>query len=358
MFIGETLCLVAFNALLLWYRGKPEVKKIDTAKPFNRFLLAIPAMCDMSGTSLMYVGLTLTYASMFQMLRGSVVIFTGIFSVVFLKRKLHLFHWTGMGLVLIGTGIVGVSPLINPHGTSSSGDAPNAPVGNLIIVLCQIIVAAQMVVEEKLIGGFKIPALQVVGWEGTFGATMLGLLLIPMYFIPQPAIFNTTHVAASHFEDAIDAFKQIGNSWQLALFMFGNVISIAFFNFSGVSVTQHLNAATRMVLDSLRTVVIWAVSLALGWQSFDYLQVVGFVLLLIGSVIYNRIIEVPYLPYPEEEVAAAKKPLLNADSDEESGSINATSSGDPTLASPSPMLSNHDAFMTPSMGKNTAVKLR
>jgi drug/metabolite transporter (DMT)-like permease len=360
MFLGETLCLVAFNALLFWYRGKPEViKKIDTAKPFNRFLLAIPAMCDMTGTSLMYVGLTLTYASMFQMLRGSVVIFTGVFSVLFLKRKLHLHHWTGMGLVLLGTVIVGLTPIITGKSGNSSADAPNPTVGNLIIVLCQIIVAAQMVVEEKLIGGFKIPALQVVGWEGSFGAIMLGILLIPMYFIPQPTIFNTTQVEASHFEDAIDAFKQIGSSWQLALFMFGNVISIAFFNFSGVSVTQHLSASTRMVLDSLRTIVIWAVSLALKWQEFDYPQVIGFVLLLGGSAIYNRIFEVPYLPYPEEEDSApAKKPLLDADSDEEGGSLNALSAGDPSLASPSPMLSNHDAFMTPSMGKNTAVKLR
>ena len=35
----------------------------------------------------MYVGLSLTSSSMFQMLRGSVVIFTAIFSVLFLGRR-------------------------------------------------------------------------------------------------------------------------------------------------------------------------------------------------------------------------------------------------------------------------------
>jgi len=38
-----------------------------------------------------------------------------------------------------------------------------------------------------------------------------------------------------------------------------------------------------MVLDSGRTLVIWAVSLALKWQKFYPLQIVGFVLLVIGK---------------------------------------------------------------------------
>lgn len=53
----------------------------------------------------------------------------------------------------------------------------------------------------------------------------------------------------------------------------GTFVSIAFFNFAGVSVTKEMSATTRMVLDSVRTLVIWAVSLALRWQTFNYLQV-------------------------------------------------------------------------------------
>jgi hypothetical protein len=39
-----------------------------------------------------------------------------------------------------------------------------------------------------------------------------------------------------------------------------------------------------MVLDSGRTLIIWAVSLALQWQEFYPLQIVGFVLLVIGEL--------------------------------------------------------------------------
>ena len=77
----------------------------------------------------------------------------------------------------------------------------------------------------------------------------------------------------------------------------GNIVSIAFFNFAGISVTKEISATTRMVLDSLRTIVIWVVSLAVLWQPFAWnqflVQAVGFILLLAGMCIYNNIVCAP-----------------------------------------------------------------
>jgi len=58
---------------------------------------------------------------------------------------------------------------------------------------------------------------------------------------------------------------------------------------------QELSATTRMVLDSIRTLVIWLVSLAIGWQDFNVLQILGFFLLLVGMCLYNRVIIEPML---------------------------------------------------------------
>ena len=59
--------------------------------------------------------------------------------------------------------------------------------------------------------------------------------------------------------------------------------------------TKELTATTRMVLDSVRTLVIWAVSMAIGWQNFFVLQLGGFVILLVGMMLYNDIIILPGL---------------------------------------------------------------
>ena len=38
--------------------------------------------------------------------------------------------------------------------------------GDLLIIMAQIIVATQMVYEQKFVMRYNVPALQAVGWEG------------------------------------------------------------------------------------------------------------------------------------------------------------------------------------------------
>ena len=54
-----------------------------------------------------------------------------------------------------------------------------------------------------------------------------------------------------------DAFTQMNNEPQIYGYMVLVMVSIAFFNFSGVSITKYMSATTRKVLDTLRTMVIW-----------------------------------------------------------------------------------------------------
>lgn len=74
MFIGEMTCLIAFKLLYFYYKKKDnsqdERSLVKGNRNFKIFIFFIPAMCDMVATSIMYIGLTLTYASSFQMLRG------------------------------------------------------------------------------------------------------------------------------------------------------------------------------------------------------------------------------------------------------------------------------------------------
>lgn len=179
----------------------------------------------------MYVGLNLTYASSFQMFRGSVIIFVALLSVGFLERQLGKREWTGIFAVIIGLTIVGLADFMTNNNHSQSRN--NVITGDLLIITAQVITAIQMVYEERFVAGMDIPALQAVGYEGLFGFTTLGLLLAPMYFIKVGAPFNNN--AHGTLEDLPDALVQIGNNWQLVMAITGTIVSIAFFNFAGIS---------------------------------------------------------------------------------------------------------------------------
>lgn len=248
--------------------------------------MAVPALCDSLATTLMNVGLTLTHVSVFQMLRGSVVIFTGLLSVLFLNSKLYAFHWTGMFLVLLGLGCVGLASVLN----ADEGDAgaKNPLLGDALVIAAQVIVSIQMVVEQKFVGAHNVPALLAVGLEGVFGCLIMITALVALYYIPGDS-------AGNHAENIIDAGYQMSQNPVILLAVLGNVFSIAFFNYFGISVTKEMDATTRMVLDSLRTFTIWAVSLLIGWETFQGVQVIGFAILLFGTCVYNKIVVFDFL---------------------------------------------------------------
>jgi len=71
------------------------------------------------------------------------------------------------------------------------------------------------------------------------------------------------------------------------------IVSIASFNATGVAITKYATAAQRSTVDTSRTLLIWIFSLILGWEEFLGWELVGFVLLVLGTLIYNEIWIVP-----------------------------------------------------------------
>merc|ERR1719147_435050 len=113
------MCMLAFwvvryRAMRQQHSGSySPLSEENTPRKFNPLIFLPPALCDMIATSVQYIGLTLTYASSFQMLRGAVIIFTGILSTIFLRRRLAWFKWAGMVFVIGGLVTVGVSDMLN-----------------------------------------------------------------------------------------------------------------------------------------------------------------------------------------------------------------------------------------------------
>ena len=111
---------------------------------------------------------------------------------------------------------------------------------------------------------------------------------------------------------AREALAQLAASPRLQLSTAATVLSIAAFNFFGVSVTKRLSGGSRAAADAARTLLVWGVSLALGWESFHALQVLGFAVLLAGSSLYNELIRGCLPPVPS--AAAANSSLASSPS--------------------------------------------
>nr|KAF6308453.1 solute carrier family 35 member F6 [Myotis myotis] len=162
MFLGEFSCLAAFY-LLRCRAARYSDASMDPQQPFNPLLFLAPALCDMTGTSIMYVALNMTSASSFQMLRGAVIIFTGLFSVAFLGRRLVLSQWLGILATIAGLVVVGLADLLSKH--DDQHKLSEVITGDLLIIMAQIIVSIQMVLEEKFVYKHNVHPLRAVGTE-------------------------------------------------------------------------------------------------------------------------------------------------------------------------------------------------
>jgi len=169
-----------------------------------------------------------------------------------------------------------------------------------------------MCIEEKFIKG-QVHPLQAVGWEGFWGMITIASLLYPLSnFVIGPRFAPNTPYHT--LEDVIDGLLQMKNDSTIIIATVGNMISIALFNFFSISVTKNISAVTRMVLDSMRTVVIWSVSLGLGWQKFIPIQLFGLASLILGTTWFNKIMLPKFLrPQNSEE----DEPLLDPENDPE-----------------------------------------
>lgn len=290
----------------------PNVDGCRQLKGWRLILLAIPASCDITGTTLMNVGLLFVAASIYQMTRGALILFVGLFSVIFLRRKIHLYQWTALFIVVIGVALVGLAGAIFKGDTNvppSDGLGPsdelakmvrdaasaatepavvNTVIGVLLIAFAQIFTATQFCVEEWILEQYALEPLKVVGWEGIFGFTITIIAQVILHF----AVGRTSKGRNGYF-DAEEGYKEVLTDRAIAVSSVLIMISIGGFNFFGLSVTRSISATSRSIIDTCRTLFIWIISLALGWESFKWLQVIGFAMLVYGTFLFNDLIRPP-----------------------------------------------------------------
>ncbi|PIL23824.1 transporter [Ganoderma sinense ZZ0214-1] len=333
MFFGEMLCFlpVVYSWLRSGRQSQPlalpadsEEEPADGAKSeiphapldgWKVLLMWFPAACDLTGTTLMNVGLLYAPVSIYQMTRGALVLFVGVLSVIFLRRRLWLYQlssvllptysplssflWISLVTVMAGVSLVGLSgsmikDSVKEPNVSALEELPQSgPVEDP--ELTKVLVATQFVIEEKIMARYTVAPLVAVGLEGFFGALSI-VLAMPIL---------ARYASISPFFDLPRGWHQMIDTPSVLYSGIVIAFSISLFNFFGLSLTRHVSATVRSLTDTCRTITIWIVSLGLGWEvlvwPISLLQVAGFGLLVYGTFMFNHLVAPPSFLRPPTE---------------------------------------------------------
>ena len=284
------------------------------------YIIALPAMCDILSTTLLNVGLLFVVPSIYQMSRGTVVLFSALFSVWFLGRHVERYKWFALFLVVLGVAVVSLAgatkqdptgeglPRLPPamHAPKSSLDAVETSrlthaisvhalrttIGVCIISVAQIFAAAQFVLEESIMSRYPIAPLELVGYEG-----VSGLIVILSAQVVAHVIYGSTNDGRESVFDMHTGWHQITHNPRIYTASILMMASTGVYNYFALTVTRSLSATHRSTIDTFRTILIWIVGLGSGWESFKWLQLVGFMGLVFGNLLFNEVVRPPTLEF-------------------------------------------------------------
>jgi drug/metabolite transporter (DMT)-like permease len=293
---------------------KEEEEEDGTKIEAPFYIFSITAMCDLVASTLGTFALIFLATSIYQIFRALELMFVLIFSKVFLKNPIYRHHVLGIGTLILGLFLVGLSSIL------FQGEASTHPIrGISILCFSQIVSATQYTLQEYFLKKYTFNPFKLVGFEGFFGISIYSILLTIFQHINcenwgslKVVCFEKKSGDKSILlENAIFAFQQIFSKTSLLILVFIYITSIAAYNIIGINLTKLVSSTARAIVDTTRTFLIWIVFLTPfapkeAKEHFNFLQLTGFILTVTGMIIYNEIIEISLFDlnyYTRKEIA-------------------------------------------------------
>jgi len=305
MFMGELYCLLLYYFMkYVYYRNTEKEEAEEEENSPSVFLLALPAACDFFASTLLAFALLNMATSVYQMLRGGLVLVTAVLSVIFLKKNQYRHHILGLTIVFLSIFTLGLAGMLYKN-TDKNARSTNF-LGIFMMGLSLLFTGVQFILEELFLGKYTINPLKVVGLEGMWGVGFYAVSLVILQNVRCDNFWAKSDVCSVNangewrVEDSIFALEQIFNNKFLFFLVVASTFTIAFYNFFGVSVTKYASSAQRAVVDNLRTILIWLFFMLVPTsikEQFIWLQLFGFIGLVVGTLIYNEVIEIPCMDF-------------------------------------------------------------
>ncbi|XP_037897926.1 uncharacterized protein LOC119642731 [Glossina fuscipes] len=296
MFAGELVCYVIFKCMYCFLRRRGDGSEIvnfftNGDQDFRPSKMFYPAFLHGIASILLFNGLYLTYASSFQMIRSSCIIFVAFASGIQFNTTLTARHWSAMLSIALTVFFIIINDLqrIRYDQNSLSHIDFNAVLSAELMIICAgAFEGIRMVYEEKYIKAINIPLMQAIGWRGIFGLLTTALWGVGMNY--QPAIIPFNDNSRGVFDDFMDISKQLqSNHWIIvAISIF--FIAAAVHGYTGLCITKFSSSSNLIHGDCLRTYVVSMMVLLLRWEQLNFISWLCFISLQFGIMSYRRAI--------------------------------------------------------------------
>ena len=165
--------------------------------------------------------------------------------------------------------------------------------GIIMVFISLFMQGCQYVIEEHVFTHHQVDPYMMVGTEGLYGTSYIFVVIFIMSFINCPSQLMCD--VNGYFEDPISGLREIFASTELIIWSVAILIIILFINVNGLVLVKYVSCMFNAFWQATRCISVWIVSASLGLEKVEIrsasIQMVGFVLLVLGNLTYNEIIE-------------------------------------------------------------------
>lgn len=283
---------MAVSLPLFWLKQRafPSKQDPDERISFSLILkLGVLSVMEVLGTFLGQLGLLFTSASLYQLLRCSILIVSALVKVTFFQEKLSSNMWIGLAINSFAMLLGSLSIFFGDRDEAVFGSNPD--LGFTFIALSVFVVGAQYVLEEKIMDEERCSPMIVVGVEGVWGCLICLVFLFPLFS-------HLPGLDAGAMENINDSWVMVKNSPHVQFMICMLMISVAGYYILSMYLTSYLSGIWHAILDCFRSASVWATNVTMFYcfgfmhygealSRYSFLQFGGLVCLLVGTLVYN-----------------------------------------------------------------------
>jgi len=288
-----TVSLCVFQSSLVpvsWCTARNTASDEHPSKSSGAPLYFYPIVSSFAYVSLACTGFAngALPTSILQLMKAVKLVTVTSLSVTFLGKRLQTHQTLGICLSIIGIGLIVFAAAVVGIGWASRSVALT---GFGFAFVATVFQSLQNVWEEDAMKRYDIAPDRLTGIEGVVGA-----------FYGACALVGANLLGIENTSTAVEALGT--NSLALTIFL-TFLLLIPVVKFSARAVTAHGSAIARALVEVGRTFAIWIVEIMFHWDRFSWAELCGYMVVTLGTMVYSKLVCVPFIVYHEGE------PLLN-----------------------------------------------
>eukprot|EP01121_Diplochlamys_sp_Union-15-3_P014600 TRINITY_DN4670_c0_g1_i1.p1 TRINITY_DN4670_c0_g1~~TRINITY_DN4670_c0_g1_i1.p1 ORF type:complete len:292 (+),score=22.02 TRINITY_DN4670_c0_g1_i1:49-924(+) len=271
-FLGMTL------AIFIPVSQNTQNTQLEKAvNPQKKFLIS--GVLEYFGQTLAILGLIYAGSGIYQVTYSSVVVFTAVFSKIFLKKELHFGHWVSISLIVSGLSLSALGTTQGHH----TGNPYTQLFGMFLTLAASIFYASNYVLVEWILSGPSPPqANSVQTYSGLYA---LGFTLIYIVFYTVP-----------HFDTIIvQSINAKNGNFQIIILMYCLMVLSAFLHsYTYYWLINNVGAVATGVLQSVRAISVFALSSMFfcsehDEQCYNLYKAIATVVVVCGLAYYSHV---------------------------------------------------------------------